>query len=569
MEEIVGTLVSVNVGLPEDVPWEGRTVHTGIWKSSVDGPQRVRRLNIDGDGQGDLNGHGGEQRAVLVYQLDSYDHWSRHLGRDDLVHGNFGENFTVDGMPDDQVCIGDRYRVGTAVFEVTQPRVTCFRVGMRLGVPEMASLLVGHRRPGFYLRVITEGVVEAGDEIERLSVGAGAVSVTEADGLLYLPGPRDPARLRAALDNPALSPGWQGSFRDLLAARPVARPGWAGFRPLLVTRVRRESEDTVSFYLAPADGSALPVALPGQYLTVRVPDGSVRSYSLSLGSSGYRITVKHESGGDVSGYLHSQVAEGDSLEVAAPRGEFTLADASSTVALISAGIGVTPVLAMLHALADTGAHRGVWWLHVTRTVRSQVFADEVSALLDRIPGAHERIFLTAHESGDPLPPHAEIGRPTAQRLAELGLPADTDAYICGPSGFMGAVSGALVAAGLPASRVHTELFGTLAAVNPGVVGSRQARPHPPATQGSGPEITFARSGLTVRWSEEYASLLELAEACDVPVRWSCRTGVCHTCVTGLLAGEIRYRVDPLEPPAVGDALICCSVPLNEGLVLDI
>ncbi len=188
MGEIAGTLLSVNVGLPKDVPWEDRTVHTGIWKSSVEGPQRVRRLNIDGDGQGDLNGHGGEQRAVLVYQLASYDYWSRHFGRDDLVHGHFGENFTVDGLPDDQVCIGDRYRIGTAVFEVTQPRVTCFRVGMRLGVPEMASLLVGHRRPGFYLRVITEGVVEAGDEIERVSVGGGAVSVAEADALLYLPG---------------------------------------------------------------------------------------------------------------------------------------------------------------------------------------------------------------------------------------------------------------------------------------------------------------------------------------------------------------------------------------------
>ncbi|WP_062428273.1 MOSC and FAD-binding oxidoreductase domain-containing protein [Herbidospora daliensis] len=569
MGEIVGKLLSVNVGLPKDVPWEGRTVHTGIWKSSVEGPRQVRRLNIDGDGQGDLAGHGGEMRAVLVYQIDSYAHWSRHLGRDDFVHGQFGENFTVDGLPDDEVCIGDRYRIGTAVFEVTQPRVTCFRVGLRLGVPEMASLLVGHRRPGFYLRVITEGVVAAGDDIERLSIGAGEVSVTEADALLYLPGPRDPARLRAALGNPALSPGWQGSFRDLLAAEPPARPAWPGFRPLAVTQVRRESEDTVSFYLAPADGSALPVALPGQYLTVRVPDGSVRSYSLSLGSSGYRITVKHEPGGEVSGWLHARVAEGDTLEAAAPRGDFTMADASSPVALISAGIGITPVLAMLHALAETGAQRGVWWLHVTRTVRTQVFADEVRALLDRIPGAREKVFLTAHEAGQPLPPHAEIGRPTAAGLARLGLPPDTDAYICGPAGFMSAMSDALAGAGLPAGRVHTELFGTLAAVNPGVVDARHVRPHPPASQGTGPEVTFARSGLTVRWGEEYGSLLELAEACDVPVRWSCRTGVCHTCVTGLLAGDVRYRTEPLEPPAAGDALICCSVPVREDVVLDL
>ena len=120
-----GTLVSVNVGMPKDVPWQGRTVFTGVFKDSVDGPRRVRRLNVDGDGQGDLGGHGGEQRAVFVYQLDSYRYWERELGRDDFVYGQFGENFTVDGPSDEEVCIGDRYRIGTAVFEFTQPRVTC------------------------------------------------------------------------------------------------------------------------------------------------------------------------------------------------------------------------------------------------------------------------------------------------------------------------------------------------------------------------------------------------------------------------------------------------------------
>src|SRR4029077_10329174 len=152
------TVLSVNVGKPKNVPWQGKTVYTGVWKRPVDGPQMVRRLNIDGDGQGDLNGHGGEQRAVLVYQLESYRFWADRLGRRDLVHGQFGENFTVDGLPDDEVCIGDRYRIGEAVFEVTQPRVTCYRVGVRMGEPQMAALLVKHGRPGFYLRVLTEGL---------------------------------------------------------------------------------------------------------------------------------------------------------------------------------------------------------------------------------------------------------------------------------------------------------------------------------------------------------------------------------------------------------------------------
>jgi MOSC domain-containing protein YiiM len=101
-------LLSVNVGLPRNVPWQGQTVYTGVWKHPVHGPAMVRRLNIDGDGQGDTNGHGGEQRAVLVYQIQAYQHWARHFGRDDFSYGQFGENFTVDGLPDDEVCIGDR-----------------------------------------------------------------------------------------------------------------------------------------------------------------------------------------------------------------------------------------------------------------------------------------------------------------------------------------------------------------------------------------------------------------------------------------------------------------------------
>jgi MOSC domain-containing protein YiiM len=281
-------LLSVNVGLPKNVTWQDKTVYTGVWKHPVDGPAMVRRLNVDGDGQGDTNGHGGEQRAVLVYQIQSYRHWRQHFGRDDLSHGSFGENFTVDGMPDDEVCIGDRYRIGDAEFEVTQPRVTCYRVGLRLGEPELPALLVSHHRPGFYLRVITEGHVQAGDPIVKTRTGPGALTVADTDALLYLPR-RDPARLRLALQSPAPSPGWQGSFRDLLGApggaSPQTAPAWAGFRPLRVTEVVPETANVSSVYLTSADGSPLPAARAGQYLTLRISGAGqpalVRSYSLS------------------------------------------------------------------------------------------------------------------------------------------------------------------------------------------------------------------------------------------------------------------------------------------------
>ena len=167
------SLLSVNVGMPKDVSWRDKTVFTGIWKHPVDGPVMARRLNIDGDGQGDTNGHGGEQRAVLVYQIQSYRHWQEHFGRDDFGYGQFGENLTVDGLPDDEVCIGDRYRIGEAEFEVTQPRVTCYRVGLRLGEPQLPALLVSHHRPGFYMRVIREGNIQAGDQIVKTAAGPG------------------------------------------------------------------------------------------------------------------------------------------------------------------------------------------------------------------------------------------------------------------------------------------------------------------------------------------------------------------------------------------------------------
>src|SRR6201996_7481659 len=209
---MMGVIVSVNVGLPQNVAWQGRTVRTAVWKTPVPGRVLARRLNVDGDGQGDLRGHGGEQRAVFVYQIDSYRYWERELRRSDLVYGQFGENFTVEGLGDDEVCIGDRYRIGSAIFEVTQPRVTCYRVGIRMDDPRIPALLVSHHRPGFYFRVIEEGDVRAGDEILKVETGPEQMTVAEVDALLYLPlHPRQ--QLLRALRIPALSAGWQTSFR--------------------------------------------------------------------------------------------------------------------------------------------------------------------------------------------------------------------------------------------------------------------------------------------------------------------------------------------------------------------
>ena len=305
----MGRLVSVNVGMPKNVQWRDKVVYTGIWKNPVDGPVMVRRLNIDRDGQGDLAGHGGEQRAVMVYQAESYDFWRTYLNRDDLQPGNFGENFTVTGLGDDDVCIGDRYRIGDAEFEVTQPRVTCFRIGVRLNQPEMPNLLVSQHRPGFYFRVITEGHVRAGDDIVRTRRGRHELSVADVDALLYLPN-RNIDQLRKIVDVAALSPGWQQSFRDMLTAHDAAEvesgppvgdePGWNGFRRLRVSAICRESAQVMSIRLQADDHALLPPPLPGQYLTLKIPGAGeptpLRSYSLSgdPGAGIYRISVKRE-----------------------------------------------------------------------------------------------------------------------------------------------------------------------------------------------------------------------------------------------------------------------------------
>ena len=574
-----GRLVSLNVGGPRDVAWEGKTVRTAIWKEPVKGPRMVRRINIDGDDQADRAAHGGEHRAVYVYQLDSYRYWEQQLGRTDFTYGQFGENFTVEGLADDEVCIGDRYRIGGATFEVTQPRVTCFRLGIRMAEPQMPSLLVAHHRPGFYLRVIEEGPVQAGDAIVRVQRGPEQLSVADIDGLLYLPR-RSRPMLERALRVPALSEGWKGSFRALLqqrddaAAEPTA-PAWAGFEPLTVTAIRRESSTIASFTLSPANGTppAAGAVSPGQYLTVRLRPGGpddpavIRSYSLSTvtDGGGYRISVKRESHGIGSSFLHDRVRVGDTIEAAAPRGAFTLRDGERPVVLLSAGVGATPVLAMLHALAAAHTTREVWWVHGARDGREHAFGGEVDGLLAGLPSAH-RIVSYSRPVASETPGAAfdTIGRLSIDTVTDAAIPADADYYLCGPDAFMQAMSAALVARGTVPEHVVMEVFGAKAVHTvPGLDGERPS-PHPPSgPPGDGPAVTFSRSNLSLPWDASYGNLLEFAEACDIPVNFGCRIGVCHNCETGLLTGDVRYSTQPLEPPDAEHVLVCCSQPAGE------
>ena len=584
-------LLSVNVGLPRDIAWRGKTVHTAIWKQPAQRRSMVRRLNIDGDGQGDLAGHGGEQRAVFVYQMDSYRHWEAELGRSNFTFGQFGENFTVEGLVDSEVCIGDRYRIGRALFEVTQPRVTCYRVGIRMDEPRMAALLTSSGKPGFYFRVLEEGEVAAGDEIVRVADGPERMSVARINALLYLP-VHSADELQRALRIPALSPGWRTSFLSLLqqeqSGRPMAGntglapegsplPGWVGFRPLRVARKKQESRSVVSFELVAADQHPLVMPLPGQFVVLRLKPRSdaaplLRSYSLSGAPSvdRYRVSVKLELQGDASTYLHTQTKVGDLLEVSAPRGNFTLRPGADPVVLLSAGVGATPVMAMLHALASEQSEREVWWLFGARERKDHPFAQESLDLVKAL--AHSRRYIQYSRPGLDDRQGSDYdapGRLGVKTLEQLEVPRKANFYLCGPSAFLDELTKGLTSWGVAAGHIHTEVFGPGKSSTPGVVDTPHRGPHAPASShAQGLRVSFARSSLVVNWDAAFQNILELAEACDVPVKWSCRTGVCHSCESGLIAGTVSYNPMPLDPPADGNLLICCSQPRND-LVIDL
>jgi ferredoxin-NADP reductase/MOSC domain-containing protein YiiM len=582
-------LLSVNVGLPRDITWNGKTVRTAVWKSPVTGRRMVRKVNIDGDGQGDLAGHGGEHRAVFVYQMDSYHYWERFLCRNNFIFGQFGENFTVEGLADDEVCIGDRYRIGDAVFEVTQPRVTCYRVGIRMNEPRMAALLVAHHRPGFYFRVLEEGEVGAGDDIVKVADGPERVTVAETDALLYLPG-HSPEQLQRALRIPALSKGWQGSFQAMLQQDSSSKtaagnpglayeeqaPAWAGFRQMRVTQISKESNSVTSFVLAPIDGQPLAAFHAGQFVVLRllVDPGKppvLRSYSLSdlPVADHLRISVKSESNGVGSSFLSNRVREGDALDVSAPRGSFTLHPGEKPVVLVSAGVGATPVMSILHALAAEKSKREIWWIYGARNRADHPFAEEARSLLKELSRGRSYIVYSRPAATDQRGVDFDaFGRIDVALVAKIGVSLDSEFYLCGPSSFLGNMRDGLRNWGVPAGNVHAEIFGALESITPGMARIVHTPHVPQGPPGSGPSVSFARNGITTPWDPKYQSLLELAEACDIPVRWSCRTGVCHTCMTGLIGGSIIYDPEPLERPAPGNVLVCCSQP-DANVILDL
>lgn len=342
-----------------------------------------------------------------------------------------------------------------------------------------------------------------------------------------------------------------------------------------VAQIRKESGTVTSFVLTPVDGHPLPLFQSGQFVVLRLfvdPDKPpvLRSYSLSdlPAPDRLRISVKRESNGVGSSFLCTRIQQGDVLDVSAPRGSFTLHSGENPVVLLSAGVGATPVMSMLHALTAEKSSRQVWWIYGARNLSEHPFAQESRSLLKQIPRGRGYVVYSRPAATDKLGVDFDAsGRIDTALLEKIGVSRDSDFYLCGPSSFLENMRDGLQNWGVQAENLHSEIFGVLESITPGMARVGHTPHLPPGPPGTGPSISFARSGITTAWNLKYRSLLELAETCDIPVRWSCRTGVCHTCMTGLIGGAISYQPEPLERPAPGNVLLCCSQP-EENVVLD-
>jgi len=455
--------------------------------------------------------------------------------------------------------------------------------------PRMAALLTSSGRPGFYFRVLQEGDVGAGDEIVKVGEAKERMTVAEINELLYLPPhPRD--HLERALRIEALAHGWRDSFEALLqsqqneaetgnaglAPAAAAHSASSGFQSLVITSIDRESADVLSFVMQSADGHELPMPLPGQYVVVRLKPAAggptlFRSYSLSgpLSTKRYRISVKIEPDGAAGNQLREHLHVGDRLDVSSPRGSFILQPGERPIVLLSAGIGATPVLAMLHSLAAARSTRQVMWLHTARDGQHHPFSGEVRGLMSALTNGRSYICYTRPDSMDKTGEDFNATRRFSRSVFdELGLPRDSDVFLCGPTRFMADMKEALAAFGVVPERIHIEIFNGGESRTPGVVGGMTRAPHPPSDEAkTGPLVSFARSGISAHWDgSRYQSILEMAEACDIPVRWACRTGVCHNCESGLVSGAVAYDPQPLDQPADGNLLVCCSQPTSDVVV---
>ena len=578
-------LLSVNVSIPKEVSYKGKIIRTGIFKEPVEGRVNITSLNIEGDGQADQIAHGGEQRAILVYSIENYKYWEAELNRNDFTMGQFGENFTVEGMLDENIYVGDRFQIGTALFEVTQPRVTCYKLAMKMGVEGFYNQILKSNRPGFYFRVLEEGEVGPGDIIEKVHEDPVGMSIVEMNRLLYFDKDNmDGAR--KVLTIKALSPGWRNSFEDRLTKAKSLEKTNENYETFVVKRKLPESNTITSFYLEPKGGKQLQSFLPGQFLPLKLeiqgqykPVYRTYSISSSPNPSYYRLTIKRELAppdqpdiypGVSSNFFHDEVVPGTELLTKSPRGKFYLdPNSEKPVVLLSAGVGLTPLISMLDAIVESGVKRPTWFIHGARNSNEHAMCSHVRVLQEENENVNVHIRYSK-----PLPEdikgtdYDDVGHVDIELLKELLPNKEFDFYICGPTPFMQSLFNGLTDWGISGDKIHYEFFGPASALKDRSKISTEKRVASASECCGEIEVTFSGSGIKTNWNDSFDSILDLAEASGLSPDYSCRSGICNTCVCKLSEGQVEYTEEPLDPPDSGYVLICCSKP-KKNVVIDI
>ena len=579
------SIIALSRAHPVKTEIRGRQIMTSIVRDPIAGP-----LQIGPEGPTD-NSTAVHTEHTLAFPADHYDFWARELSvpRETWNWAWWGENMTVDGVDEEMLRIGDLVNIGTAEFQVTSPRVPCFKVAWRVGQPDTFLLrMMETGRVGFHLAVLKPGIVSLGDTIEVISPEPQHITVADLSRLLLSTSIADVEKLRATLAIPALGKKAAGAVRRrvaLIEDRERMRIGrWRGWRRFILTRIENEVDAVRSFHLRPDDDQPLAPPAPGQFLSIKTersgePD-VVRSWSISdvdLERRLYRISIKSIDGGAGSRRMHEHMKVGDVVWSRPPAGQFVLDRAGHRrIALFSAGIGVTPMLMMLKGYIERGQGAPpLVWVQVATNGRTHPFKEEISARLAEIPHVRRIIYYTRPDPTDRLGlDYDRVGRPTDEDLRQIfGAPyplnlfgrelpfpgQETEAYVCGPQAFQDLVRGSLLAIGMKPADIRSEAF---------IVNTVAGEGLPPVIEKA--TVRFKQAGITAAWyADDGQTLLDLAETAGLTPPYACRSGLCQSCECTITAGEVQYDPRPSVSIEQGRVLICCARPATDVIELDL
>jgi MOSC domain-containing protein YiiM/ferredoxin-NADP reductase len=555
-----GKVASLNVGEPRLVTYRGMSFRTGIRKAPTDAPLTLQRRNFVGDGQADLSAHGGIDKAVYCYPLEHYDFWCREIGRAVLPMGQFGENVTTEGVLESELRIGDILRMGSAVLQVSEPRIPCYKLVMHMNAGSDFSVrFLAANRTGFYCRVLEEGTVAPSDAIELLSSDPSSPTVREVFAATQF-ADRDPVMLRRVVRARDISAKWRSRVRRMVDSELRRRMETAAprSRSVVVDEVVADAHDVFSIWLRPRDGAPLPGALPGQYLTLVWPDDLTRTYSLSATDADrrYRITVKLKR--DTQGALGqasariARLCAGDRLDVERPRGNFHPdIGGDAPLVLVSAGIGVTPIMNMIEHVTRDG-RRNVFAAFGMRRPHEHPLMDELKTLVAERRSLQVTLAYSQHDGGPVQElPAWKRGRLTAADLMPHAAAPLAEIFLCGPGDFIRQMHDGLAEAGVNSLCIRYEAFGPST-----LLPAKGAASVDPAATFT---VTFTRSNMDVVWTPSSGTLLNLAEAAGVSPTFGCRAGSCGLCRSALTEGRVSY-VEPIDEPEDGYVYPCCAIP---------